>query len=253
MRAIGWLRRNWFALAWGLSALANLAAMRWWPDWETIPFYLIWVSLTLLYGFRPLQPWSTVILLGVAAATTGALIGDAALHGNPMWGWLAEGPLIAAMCLALVGHVHRSQAAEQAQRRLLEDASHEFRTPVTIARSHLELAGRDGVRSPQIDVALAELARLQRITERLLLLARAEHPDPRLLTDVDVESALEDVFIAWADTAPRGWRLGPLPAGTIRRARLPPHRARRPARERGQLYEGRRPHRAPRPRARSHA
>jgi hypothetical protein len=44
-------------------AVANVAAMLVWPNWETIPFHFIWVSLTLLYGFRvwPLLPTSIAL------------------------------------------------------------------------------------------------------------------------------------------------------------------------------------------------
>jgi hypothetical protein len=36
----------------GAFALANLVAMWLVPTWETMPFHFIWVSLTLVYGFR---------------------------------------------------------------------------------------------------------------------------------------------------------------------------------------------------------
>jgi signal transduction histidine kinase len=34
-------------------------------------------------------------------------------------------------------------------------------------------------------------------------------------TRIDVESFLEDVFMRWAEVAPRAWRLGAVPAGEI--------------------------------------
>jgi hypothetical protein len=52
MRVIASLQRRAIELAWLVFAVANIAAMAVWPSWETIPFHLIWVSLTLLYGFR---------------------------------------------------------------------------------------------------------------------------------------------------------------------------------------------------------
>ena len=53
-------RLRWFDLAWVVFALANLVAMVLVPEWETVPFHFIWVSLTLLYGFRvwgPCRRW----------------------------------------------------------------------------------------------------------------------------------------------------------------------------------------------------
>lgn len=49
----GWpLRRRWLDLVWVGFALANLVAMALAPEWETVPFHFIWVSLTVLYGYR---------------------------------------------------------------------------------------------------------------------------------------------------------------------------------------------------------
>ena len=43
--------RTW-SVAWAAFAAVNYAAMIAWPSWETIPFHFVWISLTLLYGFR---------------------------------------------------------------------------------------------------------------------------------------------------------------------------------------------------------
>ena len=34
-----------------------------WPSWETIPFHFVWISLTLLYGFRVWPLRATLIVL----------------------------------------------------------------------------------------------------------------------------------------------------------------------------------------------
>ena len=52
MRAIDWLRKYSVEAAWVLFAAVNLAAMVALPSWETIPFHFVWISLTILYGFR---------------------------------------------------------------------------------------------------------------------------------------------------------------------------------------------------------
>ena len=57
-----------------LFSLANLAAMLLVPDWETVPFHFIWVSLTILYGFRVWRTRPTVAILALVMATTGAVI-----------------------------------------------------------------------------------------------------------------------------------------------------------------------------------
>jgi signal transduction histidine kinase len=111
----------------------------------------------------------------------------------------------------------RAAAARSLERhdQLLQDVSHELRTPVVIARGHLELLRGKRGSSAESEVALEELERIERIVERLLVLARAEHPGALVRQSVDVESFLEDRFVRWSDAVPRPWRLGKLPAGRI--------------------------------------
>jgi signal transduction histidine kinase len=230
MRAIAFLRRRWLELAWGVFAAANFAVMLALPRWETIPFHFIWVSLTLLYGFRLFPAKATIVILGVVFVATGIGIGHDAVVGTQPWDEISEVPLMSAMFLAMVWHAHRRRAAldvakeESAQReamlvqqgRFLHDASHELRTPVTIARGHLEVLKRTRRDpSPEMDVALDELGRIERILERLLLLAKAEQPDFVVVETIDLEPFLEDVFMRWSEVAPRSWRLGDVAAGAL--------------------------------------
>jgi signal transduction histidine kinase len=231
MRAIDSPRPDALELSWFAFALANVGAMALWPDWETIPFHLIWVSLTLLYGFRVWRPAPTYGLLSVVAVATGGLILIDAFNESQPWGELFEVPLMSAMFLAMVWHARRRQDALRAvereaeeresmlerQERFLHDVSHELRTPVTIARGHLEVFDRIAAAGAhEIGVALDELDRIEKILARLLLLAKAERPDFVVLGEVDLEPFLEDVFMRWSEVAPRVWRLGSLPQGLLR-------------------------------------
>jgi signal transduction histidine kinase len=217
MRATGWPPSR-LELAWGGFAAANLAAMSVWPSWETIPFHFVWISLTLLYGFRVWRPATTGLVLSAVAVATGALILADAFEGIQLWGELFEVPLMSAMFLAMVWHARRRQAALRAteamlaqQERFVHDASHELRTPVTIARGHLELLPP----SPEIELALDELRRIDRIVDHLLLLATAEQPGFLAMEQLELETYLEDVFLRWSEVAPRAWRLGPLAHGRL--------------------------------------
>jgi signal transduction histidine kinase len=230
MRVIAWSRRRAVELAWGAFAAANLAAMAYWEAWETIPFHFIWVSLTLVYGFRVWRVGATLWTLSVVFASTGTLILLDVQGGSQLAGELFEVPLMSAMFLAMVWHARRRQQAmrvverladERAsllerQERFLHDASHELRTPVAIARGHLEVLQPLRGEAPEVDVALDELQRIERIVERLLLLAKADQPDFLTEGDIDVEQFLEEVFMRWSEVAPRAWRLGSLPAGRLR-------------------------------------
>jgi signal transduction histidine kinase len=220
MRVTGWLRRNPLEAAWAVFAVANFVAMVAWPDWETIPFHFVWISLTFVYGVRVWRTQTMSLVLLVVILATGASIMSDAFSGIQLWGELFEVPLMAAMFLAMVWHAQRRQAALaelqgvaemrasllERQERFLHDASHELRTPVTIARGHLELLRREQPDSPELDVALDELGRMERIVERLLLLAKSEQQQV-VLQEIDVEAFLSDLFIRWVEVAPRAWRL----------------------------------------------
>jgi signal transduction histidine kinase len=230
MPVIAWPRRRAVELAWFAFAIANLLAMMRWERWETIPFHFIWVSLTLVYGFRVWRPGSTALTLGFVVVSTGVLILIDAVNGSQEWGELFEVPLMSAMFLAMVWHARRRQdalaiAEEHSSRlesllsrqeRFLHDASHELRTPVTIARGHLEVLERTNGGGAEVGVALDELSRMERILERLLLLARADQPDFVELQEFELDRFLEDVFVRWSEIAPRTWRLGTLAYGTLR-------------------------------------
>jgi signal transduction histidine kinase len=229
MPVIAWLRPRAVELAWFAFAAANVVAMIAWPDWETIPFHFIWVSLTLLFGFRLWRPFNTYVTLAFVWVATGSLILIDASKGDQPWGELFEVPLMSMMFLAMVWHARRRQhaladvqrlAEERAsllerQERFLHDASHELRTPVTIARGHLEVLRRVDGDAPEIGVALDELRRIERIVDRLLLLAKADQPDFVLRESIQLEPFLEEVFMRWSEVAPRAWRLGPVPSGTV--------------------------------------
>jgi signal transduction histidine kinase len=231
MAGIGSLRRRWIEVAWFAFGGANLVAMSLFPSWETIPFHFIWISLTLVYGFRVWRPASTGVVLGLVIVATGTLILSDAFDGDQLWGELFEVPLMSAMFLAMVWHARRRQDAvrrleresnERAalltqQKRFLHDVSHELRTPVTIARGHLEVLQRlNGVAGQEIEVALDELGRIEHILERLLLLAKSKQPDFVVAAEIDVEHFLEDVFLRWSEVVPRSWTLGELVPGTLR-------------------------------------
>jgi signal transduction histidine kinase len=171
------LRRYRVELLWAAFAVASYAAIVAWPDWQTI---------------------------------------------------ICAGPLLVVIVVLMVWHARRrddaldvAQARAEERRSMLElqqrfihDASHELRTPVTIARGHLELLLGNGSNA-ELDIALDELSRIDAIIDRLLLLARADQPDFLHIEDIEVEPFLEDVFMRWVEVAPRTWRLGRLARGTV--------------------------------------
>jgi signal transduction histidine kinase len=218
------LRRfAWLEVAWGAFALANLGAMWLLPTWETVPFHFIWVSLTLVYGFRVWNLERTGWVLTVVVATTGVVLIHEVSQSFQQPDELTEVPLMAAMFLAMVWHARRRMAAmerereiSEANRRLLErqrqfvqDASHELRTPITIAIGHAELLARDILdpeRAEDAGIVVDELWRLRRLADRLLLLASSANPDFLHRSLVSPERLLVETRSRWAPTE-RRWVL----------------------------------------------
>jgi signal transduction histidine kinase len=227
------LRSRRVEIAWGLFAAANVLVIVTLTRWETIPFHFVWVSLTIVYGFRTWRLGSTLVVLAVVMAVTTWALSVTVTHGSEHPDELTEVPLMAAMFLAMVWHARRRQAAIEETRRLAEhehrlaegqrefirDASHELRTPITIARGHAELA-RDAGLEPRaredVEVVIDELRRLSRLSERLLLLAAAEHPGFLSVGRVDVGSVIAAVERRWRGAADRSWSFMVRDPGTVR-------------------------------------
>lgn len=225
-------RPGWADLAWAIFSAANLIAILIFERWETIPFHFIWISFTLLYGFRVWRPKPTLWVLWIVIVTTFLAIGLDVRRGTEPVDELNEVPLMAAMFWAMVWHARRRLAAEQErtrvseenarlldiQRRFLQDASHQLRTPITIALGHAELLARDlADRQGQRDihVVVGELERLKGLGERLLLIAASENPDFLRLEPVALDAFIMEVLRRWRPAAQRHWRLGHLDAVTL--------------------------------------
>jgi signal transduction histidine kinase len=223
--AIEWPHRErWIDVAWVVFSLANLAAMLVIPTWETVPFHFIWVSLTLLYGFRVWRTRPTLTVLAFVMLMTGLFIWIDYSRGAQPLDEITEVPLMAAMFVAMVWHARRRLSAMEEtervsmenlrllerERRFVQDASHELRTPITVALGHTELIQRratDPTIVEDVDVIADELARLRRLVDGLLLLAGTDDPQQLHLVPVDVGEIVADAVRRWAAT-PRRWVLG---------------------------------------------
>ena len=224
-------RARWFDAAWVLFSLANLIAMLAFPEWETVPFHFIWVSLTILYGFRVWKAPSTFLVLGAVMTLTALAIGlDVARNIQPL-DEITEVPLMAAMFLAMVWHARRRLVAmEETERvsmenlrllereqRFVQDASHELRTPITIALGHADLIQRNATDPTVVgDAAVIadELMRLRRLADQLLLLAAIEDPEFLHPAAVDLETIVLETVRRWT-TTPRRWLLGASEEATV--------------------------------------
>ena len=103
----------------------------------------------------------------------------------------------------------RLEEAFATQRRFLDDAGHELRTPITIVRGHLELLNTaDAEETAEVrDLLLDELDRMSRSVEDLIVLAKSERPD-FLRTDLVDIGKLTDVVLDKARAlGDRSWRI----------------------------------------------
>jgi len=225
-------------IAWAVFVGLNLAAMRLLSNWQTVPFLAIWISLTVIYGFRLWRLQPTIVTWAAVTLATGGIIFVQVLKGQQDADYLAEVPLIALMFLVMVWHGRRRLAATQErltameqvqrisqenlrlleqQRQFLQDASHELGTPITVALGHAELierAATDQAVAADARVVTGELARLRRLTNRLLLLASAGTPDFLHVTPVPADSLVLDALERWGNI-PRRWRLGEVAEATM--------------------------------------
>jgi two-component system, OmpR family, sensor kinase len=237
-RVLQWPRLSWVDVAWVGFVGLNLAAMRLLPAWQTVPFLAIWVSLTVIYGFRLWRLQPTILTLAAVTLATGGIIAVQVLKGKQDADYLAEVPLIALMFLVMVWHGRRRLAATEdrlaameevqrvsqenlrllrQQRRFLQDASHELGTPITVALGHAELIERAVTNSEVAEdahVVADELMRLRRLATRMLLLASSGSPDFLHLEPVVLDSMAVDALDRWGHT-PRRWRLAATAEATV--------------------------------------
>jgi signal transduction histidine kinase len=220
----GW-REWWPEAAWTAFAVLNLGLMVAIPHWQPIPFHLIWVTLTLLYGMRLWSPRNTALLLVGVGVLTGTAVATVGQPSEARAGELAEVPLMSLMFMVMVWHARRRadalrlvRRAAEREREFVRDASHQLRTPITIARGHAELiahANGDAESPRDAEVVLEELERLQRISDRLLILASAEHPDFLMLEPVPLGALVERAAERWTVVAEREWTVTATATDTV--------------------------------------
>ncbi|HVT22278.1 MAG TPA: HAMP domain-containing sensor histidine kinase [Mycobacteriales bacterium] len=107
------------------------------------------------------------------------------------------------------------ESALTAQRRLLSDVSHQLRTPLTVARGHLEVLERTGA-DPQevhetVTLVLDELDHMRELVERLLTLGHSLEPDFITKVPIDLRSFCADLLESIRVLADRRWEIEEIP------------------------------------------
>jgi two-component system OmpR family sensor kinase len=220
-----WASR-WPEAIWAAFAVGNLTWMILLPSWSMLPYHFTWMSLLLLYGFG-FRIWTRTLfwflLIPVMAATM-LLFVDPAIRGLQPYDELIELPFMVALFSALVMHTNRRKEAMAAldevsrhnlellerQRTFVQNASHQLRTPITVALAHAELLPQPGggaTAASDAAIVIDELARLRRLVDQLLQLATAEQHDLLRPVPTQLLPLLDDALRRWMPT-PRRWLAG---------------------------------------------
>jgi two-component system OmpR family sensor kinase len=213
---------RWPEAAWATFAVGNLAWMIMEPAWSMLPYHFTWMSLLLLYGlgFRTWPNWLLWWLLIPVVTAIILLFVDPAIRGQRPYDELVEPPFMIALFCVLVLHANRREAAIatrdevsrrnlellERQRAFIQNASHQLRTPITIALAHAELLQQDcasPATASDAAIVVDELTRMRWLVDQLLLLATAEQGDA--LRSAAVPTRLATV----ANAAVRRWELTP--------------------------------------------
>jgi signal transduction histidine kinase len=171
------------------------------------------------YGLRTF--WMTLVLIAVAALAAAVLIalGLSRWAARPLAVLdtaarkLGDGDLsaraAAAACPAEFRRVAstfntmagRLETLVQENRAVIEDVSHQLRTPLAALRLRLDLLSEEaGESAAEFTGALGEVARLSRLVDGLLAVARAENATPAAVT-VRADEVIAERITGWAPFA----------------------------------------------------
>jgi len=114
----------------------------------------------------------------------------------------------------------RLAEAFASQREFVADASHELRTPLTVIRGQLEvLAAQPNPSAEEIQrverLVQAEIGRISRLVDDLLVLTQAERMDFLRTEPIDLSSFVGELWDGLSLTADRRFELGPVPEGKL--------------------------------------
>ncbi len=107
------------------------------------------------------------------------------------------------------------------QRAFVADASHELRTPLTVIRGQLEVLASQpappGEEVRRVEALVqAEISRITRLVDDLLVLAKSEQTQFLRLEPIDLRPFVEQLWDGTSLLAERRFELGAVPDGTLR-------------------------------------
>jgi two-component system, OmpR family, sensor kinase len=132
----------------------------------------------------------------------------------------AQGNEIRVLADAFNHMLDRLTEAFAGQRAFVADASHELRTPLTVIRGQLEVLSAQENPPPEElrrveRLVQAEVARISRLVDDLLLLAKTEQGEFLRTEPIDLPAFVDEIWHANTLLASRRFRLEPAPPGTL--------------------------------------
>lgn len=102
----------------------------------------------------------------------------------------------------------RTASAFDSQRRFVEDAGHELKTPLTIVRGHLDLIRTTPAeQKSSLPIIEDEVLRMTRIVQDLQMLTKSNQPSFIQLERVDPSEIVDEVFVKATPLADRNWQI----------------------------------------------
>lgn len=219
-------------LAWAVFSVAMIVQMWLVPNELTTPYHLMWMATIFVYGFRLWPPKVFFPALAALTVVTGALFLRPYLGGHIGLDEMTEIMLMPSIVGLGAWHAWRRSEAQRRveelaalessrldrQREFLRDTSHAIRTPVTIARGHVELMAmgtRDERTAEDTAEVLHQLDRLTDLAGRLLAIEQLATTEALEAESLDAQQFLEKVGRRWAAAAQRGWVVDAAPTGLV--------------------------------------
>ena len=133
----------------------------------------------------------------------------------------SQGGEVRVLAVAFNHMLDRLTDAFAGQRAFVADASHELRTPLTVIGGQLEVLASQphppGEEVRRVErLVRAEIVRMSRLVDDLLLLAKAEQTQFLRLEPIDLPVYVKELWDGMSLIADRRFELGPIPAGTLR-------------------------------------
>ena len=217
-------RRGALAVGFGAFLVVSLGLMVVFPAIETVPYHLIFIALTVVYGFALWSPRRILLVLALVTATTGIVLVFLDLSDNVDRQELSEVVLMPLIFVGMVWHSHRQLVAQQRvevlagsrqrllehERQFMQDASHAIRTPITIARGHLDLvtsAVHDPIVEADLAVVLEQLDRMAHLSATLVALEEIESAPDHERAPIDLVTMVTELHDRWSRSVERTWHL----------------------------------------------